>query len=153
MVLDVIRKFVRLRSRDRAVLTRTVLTLAAARLATRVLPFAAGRRLLVGEQRASAPTVTRDQVRWAMSRAQRVVPGATCLPQALAAEALLKRGGLPADLRIGVRKDASGKLLAHAWVESEGRIVVGDLPGGVDVYTRLPTLPTVWPETQPAGPS
>ena len=153
MVLDVIRKFVRLRTPDRAVLTRTVLTLAAARLATGVLPFAVGRRLLVGEQRSSTPTVTRDQVRWAMSRAQRVVPGATCLPQALAAEALLKRGGLPADLRIGVMKDASGKLLAHAWVESEGRIVVGDLPGGVDVYTRLPTLPSVWPETQPADPS
>jgi len=85
-----------------------------------------------------------------MSHAQRVVPGATCLPQALAAEALLKRGGLPADLRIGVMKGASGKLLAHAWVESDGRIVVGDLPGGVDVYTRLPTLPSVWPKTQPA---
>ena len=80
-----------------------------------------------------------------MSHARRVVPAATCLPQALAAEALLTRGGLPADLRIGVMKEASGKLLAHAWVESDGRVVVGDLPGGLDVYTRLPTLPTVWP--------
>lgn len=131
-------------------LVRTVVTLWAARLATWVLPFPVGRRLLVGARRPATPTVTRDQVRWAMAHAQRVVPKATCLPQAMAAEALLTRGGLPADLRIGVKKEATGKLLAHAWVESDGRIVVGDLPGGVDVYTRLPTLPSVWPETQPA---
>ena len=62
----------------------------------------------------------------------------------------MTRAGLPADLRIGVMKEASGKLLAHAWVESDGRIVVGNLPGGVGLYTPLPTLPSVWPETQPA---
>ena len=150
MALEALRKFTRLTRRDRAMLVRTVSALWMARLATWLLPFSTGRRLLVGSRRATTPTVTREQVRWAMHHAQRVVPRATCLPQALAAEALLTRGGLPADLRIGVRKEASGKLLAHAWVESDGRIVVGDLPGGVDVYTRLPTLPSVWPETRPA---
>lgn len=150
MALEAVRKFARLPSGQRAVLVRTVVTLWAARLATWVLPFPVGRRLLVGARRPAAPTVTREQIRWAMAHAQRVVPKATCLPQAMAAEALLTRGGLPADLRIGVMKEPSGKLLAHAWVESGGRIVVGDLPGGVDVYTRLPTLPNVWPETQPA---
>jgi len=139
---------VRLPARDRAVLTRTIFTLGAARLATWVLPFALGRRLLLGKQRASRPTVTRDQIRWAMAQAQRVVPRATCLPQALAAEALLTRGGLEAALQIGVKKTESGKLLAHAWVESDGRIVVGDLPGGVDGYTRLPKLPRVWPKSR-----
>lgn len=147
MALEVFRKFVRLRARDRAVLARTVLTLAAARLTTWVLPFGVGRRLLVGRRRAIEPRLTRDQVRWAMAHAQRIVPRATCLPQALAAEALLTRGGLPAELKIGVMKTTTGTLEAHAWVESDGRIVVGDLPGGLAAYTRLPTLPTVWPET------
>ena len=150
MTLEVVRKFARLPSGQRGILVRTVLTLWAARLVTWALPFPVGRRLLVGGRRPATPTVTRDQIHWAMGQARRVVPRATCLPQAMAAEALLTRGGLPAELRIGVKKEASGKLLAHAWVESGGRIVVGDLPGGVDVYTRLPTLPGVWPETQPA---
>ena len=145
MVLEVLRKFVHLPARDRAVLTRTVLTLGAARLATWLLPFATGRRLLVGKQRAETPNVTLDQVTWAMAQAQRVVPRATCLPQALAAESLLTRGGLPADLQIGVMKTPQGKLLAHAWVESDGRIVVGALPEGLGAYTRLPTLPRDWP--------
>jgi hypothetical protein len=124
---------------------RAVLTLGAARVATWVLPFGVGRRLLIGKRRAMSPTVTRDQVRWAMSRAQRVVPQATCLPQALAAEALLTRGGLPAELQIGVKKTPSGKLAAHAWVTSDGRIVVGDLGRELVTYTPLPTLPAVWP--------
>ena len=149
-MLDAVRKLGRLPAPRRAILIRTVFALWAARLATWLLPFPVGRRLLVGSNRASTPTVSGEQIRWAMSHAQRVVPRATCLPQALAAEALLMRGGLPADLRIGVKKEPSGKLLAHAWVESNGRIVVGDLPGGVDVYTRLPAIPRVWPGTRPA---
>ena len=150
-VLEAVRKLARLPAERRALLVRTVVALWAARLATWTLPFAFGRRLLVGSRRATSPTISGDQLGWAMRHAQRVVPRATCLPQALAAEALLMRGGLPADLRIGVKKEPSGKLLAHAWVESNGRIVVGDLPGGVDVYTRLPALPSVWPETRAAS--
>jgi transglutaminase superfamily protein len=153
VALEVFRKFVRLQSRDRAVLTRTVFTLAAARLATWVLPFDVGRRLLVGKQRTGPAKVTREQIRWAMAHASRVVPGATCLPQALAAESLLTRGGIAADLHIGVMKTPAGKFLAHAWVESDGRIVVGDLPGGLSAYTRLPTLPRVWPESRGSGSS
>jgi hypothetical protein len=148
VALEVVRKYLRLPARDRAVLTRTVLTLGAARLVTWLLPFAVGRRLLVGKQRSTTPTLTRDQVRWAMAHAQRVVPHATCLPQALAAEALLTRGGLPAELNIGVMK-TGGKLAAHAWVESDGRIVVGDLGNELAAYKRLPTLPRDWPGSGP----
>ena len=151
MALEVCRKFVRLPSRDRALLTRTVFTLAVARLATWVLPFDVGRRLLVGK-RAGVATVTRDQVRWAMAQASRVIPGATCLPQALAAESLLTRGGIAADMHIGIMKTPAGKFLAHAWVESDGRIVVGDLPE-LDAYTRLPNLPKVWPGSRGSGSS
>ena len=151
--LELFRKFVRLPARDRAVLTRTIFTLGAARLATWMLPFAAGRRLLVGKRRSPTPSVTRDQITWAMFHAQRIVPRATCLPQALAAEALLTRGGLPADLQIGVKKTSDGKLLAHAWVESNGRIVVGNLPEGLAAYTRLPTIPRDWPESRRVNPS
>ena len=149
MALEVVRKFVRLAPRDRAVLTRTVVALALSRLVTWVFPFPLGRRMMVGKRRADRTTITGDEVRWAMHHAQRVIPRATCLPQAIAAEALLTRGGLPAHLQIGVKKTADGKLTAHAWVESNGRIVVGDLRD-LDAYTRLPTLPPAWPESRAA---
>jgi hypothetical protein len=43
-----------------------------------------------------------------------------CLPQAVVLARMLRARGLPADIRIGVARNAEG-LKAHAWVELEGR--------------------------------
>lgn len=72
---------------------------------------------------ANSPSV--DQVVWAVKVSSRVVPGATCLTQALAAGALLRRHGHAAKLQISVARDSAGVLAAHAWVEAEGRAVIG----------------------------
>lgn len=70
-----------------------------------------------------------------------MIPRATCLPQALAGEALLVRNGHAAELILGVAKTPQGRLEAHAWVESRGRLVVGELRQGMAQYTPLPPLP------------
>ena len=75
-----------------------------------------------------------DRIGWAVGSAARFVPGATCLPQALAAEAILRRRGHPADLRLGVKRSDDG-VEAHAWVESYGRVIVGD--GDLDRFEPL----------------
>ena len=49
---------------------------------------------------------------------------ATCLRHALVLWFLLRRRGMPAELRIGVRK-AEDCLEAHAWVESNGHVLDG----------------------------
>ena len=80
-----------------------------------------------------------EQIAWAVAAASRCVPVATCLVQALAAQVLLGRRGHPVELHIGVARGARGRLEAHAWVESRGRVVIG----GVDDlsrYTRLLAL-------------
>ena len=46
----------------------------------------------------------------------------TCLRRSLALGWLLRRRGLPAQLRVGVGKD-DGRTHAHAWVELAGRVV------------------------------
>jgi hypothetical protein len=62
---------------------------------------------------------------WAIKMASVVVPRATCLTQALAAHTMLQRQGHPAELCIGVVKDHESRLLAHAWVECDGEVIVG----------------------------
>lgn len=52
--------------------------------------------------------------------ARRGLYHATCLPQALALHALLRRSGLRSVLRVGVMP-GSVPLQAHAWVEFEGQ--------------------------------
>ena len=47
---------------------------------------------------------------------------------------------LPACLRIGVVKGAGGQFQAHAWVESDGVVVIGGSEPEPERYTPLPAL-------------
>lgn len=77
-------------------------------------------------------------IRRAMERASRTLPASSCLARSLAAELLLRERGVPARLSIGVADRKPGAPLAldaHAWVESEGLVVVGD--SELERYTGL----------------
>jgi hypothetical protein len=123
-----VRKFVNLPPVERHLLVQAVLLAVAVRLGLWLLPFQTLRRLLARAARGGhgARTVPSGRVVWAVKAASRSVPSArTCLVQALAGQVLLTRQGYPVQLRIGVAKGEEGQLEAHAWLESEGRIVIG----------------------------
>jgi hypothetical protein len=82
---------------------------------------------------------TIDRVAWAVEVMSRYVPMTTCLSQALATQVLLGRLGHTTSLCVGVARNAAGQFEAHAWVQCEGRIVMG---GWDDLsrYTPLPPL-------------
>ncbi len=83
------------------------------------------------------PEDTNVTLAWGVTTAAGYVPRATCLTQALAAQWLFAWFGHPTELRIGVAK-GNGKLLrAHAWLESEGRVVVGGESLEQDEYAVL----------------
>lgn len=65
------------------------------------------------------------QLLWAVSAASRFVPQSTCLVKALALHVLLKRAGLESSIHFGVTKEGE-HLDAHAWVESQNQIVIGN---------------------------
>ena len=135
-----LRKFLALPAADRLLFLKALALLGGATAMLRLLPFPLVRRLLlereVAVRRAPAADVMKRVV-WSVRSASRFVPAATCLPQALVTQLLLKRRGHPATLRIGVAMNAQQQLVAHAWVESEGRIVIG----GTDSYRRYSALP------------
>jgi len=65
-------------------------------------------------------------VRKAVTMAARNVPwNAVCLPQAMAAKAMLARRGCGSSFHLGADFDAQGKLIAHAWLVAGDTIVVG----------------------------
>jgi hypothetical protein len=66
------------------------------------------------------------------SAAHHVLPVGNCLTRSLFLQWLLRRRGVNAELRIGVRKE-QGQFEAHAWVEYEGR-PINDAP---DVSKRF----------------
>ena len=94
-----------------------------------VLPFrlvhGAATRLARPSRSFATTTPAVERVVWAVVVGSRFVPHATCLTQALTAHVLLRRRGRPAELRLGVAPNGGG-LEAHAWVESGGRVIIGD---------------------------
>lgn len=63
------------------------------------------------------------------------LPSGSCLPQSLALCWLLRKKGLDAHIRIGV-KPQTGPLMAHAWVEYQA-MALGQQQSG---YTAFPHL-------------
>jgi hypothetical protein len=87
----------------------------------------------------------RERVAWAASvTGKRLIGDQPCLVQALAVQLLFTRRNIPADLCLGVAKEKDGQLAAHAWVESEGEIVIGGSAEDLSRYTRLPDLDWKW---------
>ena len=69
-----------------------------------------------------------EKLIWAVNVSSRYMPGnVKCLARALTTEVLLDCNGYSSSLRIGVAKEKTGKLEAHAWIESQGRVLIGGL--------------------------
>jgi len=81
--------------------------------------------------------ISPERIAWAVHAASRLVPGATCLTQALSGRRLLARSGYPAQIVLGVAKDGAA-LRAHAWLECDGKRLLGGPADGA--FTRLPAL-------------
>ena len=122
--MRVLKRLVSLKNEDRHVLIRAFFAVVAARLALCVMQLGAARRFVWSSVRIS-PGSSVATIVWAVKAVARFVPGATCLTQAIAVQALLARAGHSSRLEIGVSKEASRDLEAHAWVSCNNRIVIG----------------------------
>jgi hypothetical protein len=105
---------------------RLKVALFAARLGTDYVPATASKNFDV------------ERIARSVARAAKIVPGATCLPQALAAAEMLRFHGHACELRIGLRQE-NERVSAHAWIEVNGRVVLGS-ESSKDEFTPLPAL-------------
>jgi hypothetical protein len=127
------RRVIRCLADDRGLLISALALVSAIRLGLWVFPVRTVGHVLgwfvPGVPKTLDPSVP-ERVARAVARASRVVPDATCLTQALAAQVILERHGLPARLHIGVLRDSGQAVRAHAWVESRGVTVIGGAMSG-----------------------
>jgi hypothetical protein len=130
-----LKTFLHLRRGERLLVLTALVYAAGARLVVSWLSFPALCRLLEGQRLRRDPAHAPERVAWAVAATDRLLPRSTCLTQAIAAHWLLRRGGSPAVLWLGVLGGAGEGFRAHAWVESEGRILIGG--GTVEGFTRL----------------
>jgi hypothetical protein len=139
-------KFFRLSFSDQRLLMRAALAVVSAKLAIRTLRLPAARAALMRLERLGwvVRPARAERIVWAVETAGGAIPGMkNCLVQAVAAEAMLIRAGHPCELRIGAAKNGPRELIAHAWLESEGRVLIGDfeLDRYAPLMARLPSHP------------
>jgi|SRR5579862_2883708 len=118
------RKFIGLSALDRRLLWRAWFALAFVQVSLLLLPSRWLLRGRVVDNPAQNPESIEKLV-WSIRSAARFIPGATCLTQAIALQHLIARSGRVSRIQVGVRKDETARLRAHAWVEYEGRVVLG----------------------------
>ena len=114
----------RLPAPERRLAFRALVVVVGFRLALWLLPT---RRVLAASPRPrrAAPEVSPERLAWLVRAGARRVPAATCLTRALAARWLLAEASLPATLHFGHGRDARRGFHAHAWLDYQGRVLVG----------------------------
>ena len=140
-----VRKFLALSAHDRWLLLRVAATLATIQLGLRLMRFPQLLRLLgrfsARHRAPSRPWQESPRLVWAIAAAARALPThPTCLVQALAGQLLLRRRGCDASLCIGVARDGTGRLEAHAWLESDGAVLIGGPRSRLERYRSLPAF-------------
>ncbi|NET56514.1 MAG: lasso peptide biosynthesis B2 protein [Symploca sp. SIO2E6] len=138
-------KFIYLSVRERQLLIKTFTLLGLIRLGLWLLPFHTLHQQLVNMSQAysispKVVTPSIDEIVWAVDVSSHYTPGgAKCLARALTTQFLMTRHGYSPELCIGVAKGEAGKLEAHAWVKSQGEVVIGHL-GNLSRFTLLPSI-------------
>lgn len=112
------------------------------RLGLLLLPFRQLQELIqqaksLGFLACDRQNVTIKAIVVAVQRSSRYGLGnAKCLARALTTGILMSIYGFPYSINIGVAKKEDSNLEAHAWVESQGTIIVGNLPD-LSRYTAM----------------
>ena len=144
--MSLIPKFLALDLDERMLFIEVSILLISVKFCLKLVSF---RKLLGAIERfSSSPKVIKqrdsayaEKIARAVTRSGRYFLGKnTCLPQALVAYLLIRRRSQSVELKIGVRKGDEGILRAHAWVEDQGKILIGGNGIDLDRYVRLHDL-------------
>lgn len=149
--MGALRSYWRLPWRHKLTTARVSVLVVGVRMALRVLPYRTVQRLLtLGEREASRSTsalapealrARRQRIASAVaSTGKHLLGDKPCLTQALVAQRLLRRQGYDTDLCIGVTKDGN-ELLAHAWLEKDGRVILGGRASQAKYTPLVPVRP------------
>lgn len=119
--------FFRLSAADRLLACEAIVFLGMARVAVLILPFRfVAKWLERAPDSGTCDVMLVRRIGKAVTVAARNVPwNAVCLPQAIAAKAMLARRGHGSAFHLGAAIEPGGKLGAHAWLACGDVIVIG----------------------------
>ena len=116
-----------------------------------VVSFARLARWVGGRRPAQVPAPPEaDLAEWTEALLRRLPPPwrYTCLRRGIVLYYLLRKSGREATLRIGVRRDAAGQFVAHAWLTRRGALLLEPASNQPEQYRVIASFP----EAEPAEP-
>jgi Transglutaminase-like superfamily len=141
--MNKIQKFLHLDSSEKYLLIGAFLLLNSIRVGFLFLKFPLLQQILgrISKLRSDVSTksvISIERIVWCVEVSTQLSPGgAKCLARALTVETLMKQNGYAPSLKIGVIKNSIEEFKAHAWIEHQGKIVIGgDLPD-LNKYSSL----------------
>lgn len=116
---------------QRALIAEAMLFTWLARLAVRLIPFSRIVRWI--EHNASShqsaktpePALIYSLRRAVKTASRNALWKSVCMQQSLAMYTMLSRRGYGSTLRMGAKINPQGKIEAHAWLESDGEVILG----------------------------
>jgi len=135
-----LRKFRQLRPEARIALVEAMLLLISIRILLAAFGLKNVRSTLKPAGRA-LHTKSRLQgeeiLRLVQAAARRCPVGSTCLTRALAGQLLLRKAGIESRLCIGVMRDQLRAFQAHAWLERDGKVILGGSDADIRQWSLL----------------
>ncbi|QLE49069.1 lasso peptide biosynthesis B2 protein [Nostoc sp. C057] len=125
-------KFIKLNSQKKQLLINTFIVLTLVRLGLWLLSFKTLHQLLLRLSNAKLKYqekhhISIETIIWAVEVSSHYMLGVKCLARALTCQVFMSRHGYTSNLCIGVAKGQEGELKAHAWLENQGQVVIGDV--------------------------
>jgi hypothetical protein len=123
-------KFLELSGRRKKFLVQALLILIAVRGSLWLFPYrwvdrGTSSLRFSGEAQKTSDAAIIMEIAESVRFCRRFVPHASCLTQAQSTKVLLALNGKACDVKIGVDVDENQRFIAHAWVEVDGRIIIG----------------------------
>jgi hypothetical protein len=135
-------KFLKLSTVDKVLALQCLFVVVLVRIGLSLFSYRSLQRVLRPKKkcRTSVDNGKADLIVRAVGSASRLVPRASCLTQALAAQFILAQAGFSSQIRVGVAILEEGKFVAHAWLICEGRVVMGGTAAEIRRYAMLVDL-------------
>jgi len=112
---------------DKKLILKTLFLMIFVRLLLWTIPFPyIQRNIKKISNKTSKNDISVEKIIWAVQVVSLYLPRTTCLTTALTAHILLSRENYPSQIKIGVGKDAEGQFEAHAWLEHDDTVIIGE---------------------------
>ena len=128
--MSIFTTFFKLSWKDQRLLFEALFVMIKVRLMLWVMSFYSIQKSFSKIEVSSKRDRTICELKWSIKIVSQQMPRSTCLTNALSGYILLSKHGYASLIKIGVGKSIDDEFEAHAWLEYDGNVIIGESEKG-----------------------